>query len=109
MSHDGTILDRLMALIEDRRANRPPRSYTTELFDGGKDTIAAKLREEAEELIEAARREQGQPDSVIHEAADLVYHLLVLLAHCGVALGDVEAELARRFGTSGLDEKASRR
>ena len=108
MSDHETILSRLAAVVEDRRAKRPPQSYTTKLFDGGTDAIAAKVREEAEELIEAARRTDQQRGDVIHEAADLVYHLLVMLAQCSVTLGDVEAELARRFGTSGLEEMASR-
>ncbi len=108
MSHDATILSRLMAVIEDRRANRPPQSYTTKLLEGGAEAIAAKIREEAEELIEAARRTDRVPQDVIHEAADLIYHLWVMLAFCDVKLADVEAELTRRFGTSGLDEKGSR-
>lgn len=108
MSEEKTILPRLTAVIEDRKARRPPRSYTTRLLDGGVDEIGTKLCEEAGELVEAARTADEAPDAVIHEAADLVYHLLVMLAFCDVSLADVEAELSRRFGTSGLDEKASR-
>ncbi len=104
MGNDSSILRQLASVIEDRRRNRPPDSYTTKLFDGGVDTIGAKILEEAAEVVEAA----GEPDALTHEAADLIYHLLVLLAHGGVTLADVEAELARRFGISGLEEKASR-
>jgi len=108
MSDGRTILPQLMALIEDRRANRPAGSYTTRLLDGGVDAIGAKICEEAAELVEAAREAEQAPEHVIHEAADLVYHLLVMLAHCRLTLSDVERELTRRFGTSGLDEKARR-
>ncbi len=108
MTNSSTILSRLTAVIADRKANRPPESYTTRLFDGGVDAIGEKLREEAAELIEAAGAAEPASEAVVHEAADLMYHLLVMLACCGVELSDVEAELARRFGTSGLDEKASR-
>ncbi len=109
MSEQGAILSRLAAVIEDRKGRRPPGSYTARLLSGGVDEIGAKLREEAGELVEAARLADEEPGPVIHEAADLVYHLLVMLAFCDVQLADVEAELARRFGISGLDEKASRR
>ena len=68
-----------------------------------------KIMEEAAELVEAAGEEGSEGrEHVIHEAADLVYHLFVLLGYRDVGLQDVEAELARRFGTSGLAEKESR-
>mgnify|MGYP006450598367 CR=1 FL=1 len=85
------------------------------------DKIGVKVSEESGELIEAALEleaaakaetsdsEQTEIQAhVVHEAADLIYHTLVLLAHSEIALEDVELELARRFGISGLDEKASR-
>lgn len=107
MGKSDSVLTRLMEVILSRKLQRPDESYTTRLFDGGLETIAAKVTEEAEELARAA---EGQVSTeVIHEAADLLYHMLVLLAHCEVGLEDVEEELARRFGTSGLDEKASRK
>ena len=109
MNDQATILPRLMAVIEARKANRPPQSYTTKLFDGGLAVIGRKIREEAAELVEAAAADHPITEAVIHEAADLVYHLLVMLASCDVTLSDVEAELAHRFGTSGLEEKASRK
>jgi phosphoribosyl-ATP pyrophosphohydrolase len=116
MGEDPSILRRLMAVIEDRKAARPPQSYTTQLLDGGVDRVGAKILEEAAELVEAARQSGGEPpkarkktsQAVVHEAADLVYHLLVMLAACDVSLPQVESELARRLGTSGLEEKASR-
>ncbi len=102
-------LARLMATIEDRKANPPAKSYTTALFAGGVAKIGEKIREEAAEVIEAA----GEPGEagrahLIQEAADLIYHLFVMLGHRDVKLGEVEAVLAGRFGTSGIDEKASR-
>jgi phosphoribosyl-ATP pyrophosphohydrolase len=98
-----------MAVIEDRRVTRPEKSYTTRLFDGGVEKIGAKIVEEAAEVVEAA----GEPGDdgrahTVREAADLVYHLFVLLSTRQITLAEVEAELARRFGMSGLDEKASR-
>ena len=108
-SSQVSILTRLMAVIEDRKATRPARSYTRTLFDGGVDAIGAKVCEEAAEVVEAARiADEDGGRAIVCETADLVYHVLVMLAHCGVTLADVEAELARRFGTSGLDEKAQR-
>jgi phosphoribosyl-ATP pyrophosphohydrolase len=103
------ILARLMAIIEDRKANPPPKSYTTTLFAGGVPKIGEKITEEAAEVVEAA----GEPGDegrahLIHEAADLVYHLFVMLGFRDIKLTEVEAELARRFGISGLDEKAAR-
>jgi len=102
------ILSRLMTLIEDRKANPPPKSYTTTLFAGGVAKIGEKIMEAAE-VVEAA----GEPGDegrahLIHEAADLVYHLFVMLGYRDIKLAEVEAELARRFGISGLDEKAAR-
>lgn len=98
-----------MAVIEDRKANPPAKSYTTALFQGGVAKIGGKILEEAGEVVEAA----GEPGDagrshLIYEAADLIYHLLVLLGHRDVKLPEVEAELARRIGLSGLDEKAAR-
>ena len=109
MTQNDTILARLMAVIEDRKAQLPEHSYTTKLFRGGVDKIGVKVREEAEEVIEAAGEtgEEGR-QHLIREAADLIYHLCVMLGHRGVGWEAVEAELARRFGLSGLDEKAAR-
>ena len=91
-----------MAVIEDRRDHPPEKSYTTTLLAGH------KIAEEAAEVVEAAA-EAGDTgrDHLIHEAGDLVYHLLVLLALRSIPLADVETELARRFDVSGLDEKAA--
>lgn len=103
------ILAQLMAVIEDRKANPPAKSYTTALFAGGVAKIGEKIIEEAAEVVEAAGEpgEEGR-GHLIGEAADLIYHLFVMLGHRDVKLAEVEAELAKRFGISGLDEKASR-
>lgn len=103
------ILARLMAIIEDRKANPPAKSYTTTLFAGGVAKIGEKIIEEAAEVVEAAD-EPGDAGRthLISEAADLVYHLFVMLGYRDIKLEEVEAELARRFGLSGLDEKAAR-
>ena len=109
MGGQTDVLTRLMAVIQDRRANPPERSYTTRLFQGGVPKIGEKILEEAREVVEAGAEsgEEGR-QHVIHEAADLIYHLFVLLGFRDVELVEVEDELARRFGISGLDEKASR-
>lgn len=103
------ILHELMRVIEDRKTNPPERSYTTTLFAGGLDKIGAKILEEAHEVVDAAQ-ETG-PDGhhhTVREVADLLYHVFVLLGFHGIRLTEVEQELARRSGISGLDEKDSR-
>ena len=98
-----------MAVIKDRKRNPPPKSYTTSLFQGGVTKIGGKIMEEAAEVVAAA----GEPGEagrghLIYEAADLISHLFVLLGHKDITLAELETELTRRFGISGLDEKASR-
>lgn len=104
-----SVVAQLMAVIEDRKRNPPAKSYTTTLLAGGIPKIGGKVQEEAREVVEAAY-EEGEVGRkhVIAEAADVIYHLLVLLAHQDVKWTEVEAEIARRFGISGLDEKALR-
>jgi phosphoribosyl-ATP pyrophosphohydrolase len=103
------VLHQLMAVLEERKTNPPPNSYTARLYQGGVSKIGRKIEEESREVIEAASEpgEQGRRH-LIYESSDLLYHLLVMLAHSGVKLDEVEAEIARRFGQSGLDEKAAR-
>lgn len=102
-------LHELMDVLEARKSNPPPNSYTASLYQGGVNKIGAKIQEEAAEVLEAAGEhgDQGRRH-LIHESTDLLYHLLVLLAHQGIKLDEVEAEMSRRFGQSGLDEKAAR-
>lgn len=103
------ILQQLMAVIEDRKANPPAKSYTTKLFAGGVPKIGEKILEEAREVVEAASEPGPEGRAhVIYEAADVTYHLMVLLGHLGIGWSEVEAELGRRFGISGIDEKAAR-
>lgn len=102
------IWSRLEALIAKRRAELPADSYVVELIRGGHPAQAAKLVEETYELIEAAGEEAESPVPIVHEAADVLFHLLVLLGERGIAWSTVEAELGRRFGISGLAEKAAR-
>ena len=109
MTQSQSAFHQLMATIEDRKANPPERSYTTSLFQGGVEKIGRKIIEEANEVVEAAGETGDQGRShFIYESVDLIYHLFVMLGHHGVALDEVEAELSRRFGVSGLDEKAAR-
>jgi phosphoribosyl-ATP pyrophosphohydrolase len=103
------ILAQLMAVIEDRKINPPAKSYTTTLLAGGVAKIGEKIVEEAAEVVEAAGEpgEEGRTH-LIREAGDLIYHLFVMLGYRDAKLAEVEAEIAKRFGISGLDEKASR-
>jgi len=103
---ESDVLDRVYEVIRSRVAERPAGSYVTKLLDGGPDAIAAKVREESAELIEAAA--SGRPEQIAHEAADLLFHVWVLLGASGVAPARVYETLEKRFGTSGLAEKASR-
>ena len=100
------ILKRLAATIHARRVEEADRSYTRQLLDAGPEKCAKKLGEEAVETVIAAV--SGTNESLKAEAADLLYHLLVLLEARGVALDDVLAVLDKRAGVSGLDEKAAR-
>jgi phosphoribosyl-ATP pyrophosphohydrolase/phosphoribosyl-AMP cyclohydrolase len=102
------ILPRLAALLVERRdSSTGERSYTRSLLDAGMPKILAKIAEEHGEL--AAELPAGDPAKVVHETADLLFHVLVGLVARDVPLDAVFAELARRFGTSGHTEKASRR
>ena len=101
------VLERLFAVIEDRRGGDAASSYTAKLLAEGKAKVAKKLGEEATETVIAATA--GTPAEVARESADLLYHLLVLWAATGVKPAEVWAELARREGTSGLAEKAARK
>jgi len=99
-------LARLEATIASRKGADPKSSYVASLFANGRPKIARKLGEEAVEAIVASLAEDKA--DLTGEAADILFHLMVLLADAGVPLADVLAELERREGTSGHDEKASR-
>ena len=99
-------LDRLAATIAARKGADPGESWTAKLLAKGPEKCAEKFGEEAvEAIIEAVKGDRAR---LTAEAADVLYHLMVMLASRGVTLADVEAELARREGQSGLDEKAGR-
>lgn len=99
-------LERLAATIAARRGADPESSWTAKLLARGPEKCAEKFGEEAiEAVIEAVRGDQAR---LTAEAADVLYHLLVMLAARELTLADVLAELARREGTSGIAEKASR-
>ncbi len=100
------VLARLADVIESRKAASPDASYVARLHHAGVDAIAKKLGEEATEAIIAAKN--GGREEIVYETADLWFHCLILLSHCGIRPDEVFAELERRFGTSGLAEKASR-
>jgi phosphoribosyl-ATP pyrophosphohydrolase len=99
-------LTRLEAAIKQRLSASPEDSYVAQLAARGLPEIARKLGEEATEAVVAALA--GDESELVEEGTDVLFHLLVLLAHKGVALAEVLAELERREGTSGLAEKASR-
>lgn len=102
-------LDRLFATIEQRKGADPSESYTAKLLAGGPAKIAQKVGEEAVEAALAAVDPNAKPGALAAESADLLYHLLVLWAERGVSPAEIYAELDRRAGTSGLEEKASRK
>jgi phosphoribosyl-ATP pyrophosphohydrolase/phosphoribosyl-AMP cyclohydrolase len=105
--HAGPTLFRLGRTLEARRdEGEAAKSYTKKLLDEGPPKIADKVREEADELARALTNESDE--RVVSEAADVLYHVMVGLLARGLTLEDVERELARRFGTSGIEEKASR-
>jgi phosphoribosyl-ATP pyrophosphohydrolase len=106
MRRFGEALESLERVVASRKGGDADRSYTSRLLAGGVAKIGGKVTEEADELVQAAAGESD--DRVVAEAADLVYHMLVLLAARDVPFSRVEDELARRFGVSGIDEKASR-
>ena len=102
-------IDQLEETIRQRVGASADESYTARLLSKGVEKIGSKVTEEAAELVEAASEEgDAGREHFIYEAGDLLYHTMVLLRWRGVDLAEVEADLARRFGVSGLTEKASR-
>ena len=103
----AAVVDRLYQVLCERRDEaNPAKSYTRSLLDKGYPAIEGKIREESEELIEVLA--SGDESKVVHESADLLFHMLVGLAARGIYVDAVWQELGRRFGTSGHKEKASR-
>ena len=100
-------LERIAAIIEERRKSDPRKSYVARLLSEGEDAVLKKIGEEATETVLAAKG--GDRLHLVRETADLWFHCMILLARHGLGPGDVLAELHRREGISGLDEKAARK
>ncbi len=105
-SSKADVLQRLAEVLEARRGADPDSSYVAALYDKGLDAILKKIGEEATETVIAAK--DGERDQLVYEIADLWFHTLVLLAQQGLGPADVLRELERRFGLSGIEEKARR-
>ena len=101
-----SVFEQLSATIEARKTANPDSSYVAKLFHKGADSILKKIGEEATEVVIAAKDENRE--QIVYESADLLFHLMVMLAQYDLTLADVADELARREGLSGLVEKASR-
>ncbi len=104
--NEADVLDALYGVILERKANPSDSSYTVSLLRKGIDTILKKMGEEAVELVIAGKG--GKRDEIVYETADLLYHLLVMLAYHDIGPDEIRAELRRRFGISGIQEKESR-
>ena len=100
------VLKQLAEVLEARKDAAPDSSYVASLYDKGLDAILKKIGEEATETVMAAK--DGDAEKIIYETADLWFHSLVMLAQQGLGPQQVLDELSRRFGLSGLEEKANR-
>ncbi len=100
------ILDQLTQVLEERKSAAADSSYVAGLYEKGLDAILKKVGEEATETVMAAK--DGDRQKIVYETADLWFHTLVMLSHQGLSAEDVLDELAKRFGLSGLEEKANR-
>ena len=108
MSED--ILSRIDDILEIRKRSSAGKSYTKGLFDKGINEILSKIQEESEELIQAAASNNSDNrNKIIYETADLWFHVMVLLSNEDIKSKEILQELEKRFGLSGLDEKASRK
>jgi phosphoribosyl-ATP pyrophosphohydrolase len=106
MNTRDDILQAVYQVILDRRSQPAESSYTASLMQKGIDKILKKVGEEATEVVIAAKG--GKRDEIVYETADLIFHLLVMLGFHDIPPEEVYDELKRRFGTSGIEEKASR-
>ncbi|MEQ8667250.1 MAG: phosphoribosyl-ATP diphosphatase [Rhodospirillales bacterium] len=103
----AAIINELFAVIESRKGGDPETSYTAKLFDRGRELIARKFGEEAVETVLAAvKDDRGE---IAAESADVLFHLMVLWADAGLTPDDIWAQLEARRGTSGIEEKKSRK
>lgn len=101
------VLKRLADVVESRKGGDPQTSYVARLLANAPDAILKKIGEEATETVMAAK--DGARERIVAETADLWFHCLVMLAHYGLRPEDVLAELEKRAGTSGIEEKALRK
>ena len=110
LSTQDTLL-RLAAIIDSRKGGDPEQSYVYRLFHKGDDAVLKKIGEEATEVVLAAKdtRHGGAPKALVGEVADLWFHCLVMLSHFDLGPAEVIAELERREGMSGIEEKALRK
>jgi phosphoribosyl-ATP pyrophosphohydrolase len=110
-THAHDTLMRLAAVIESRKGGDPDASYVSRLFHKGDDAVLKKIGEEATEVALAAKdvRHGREPKALVYEMADLWFHCLVALSHFDLSPADVLAELERREGLSGIEEKALRK
>jgi len=106
MSERDDILQAVYQVIQERKSASADSSYTASLLQKGVDKILKKLGEEATEVVIAGKG--GKREEIVYETADLFFHALVLLGYYDIPPGEIYAELRRRFGTSGIAEKASR-
>ncbi len=100
------IFDRLFGILEERKGADPEKSYVSKLMYRGAEKINSKIMEEAEEVCEAALGDDR--DHLVYEICDLLFHTFVQASHNNISIDEIRAELDRRFGTSGLEEKANR-
>lgn len=106
----NNVIDQLAVMLEERKGAAADSSYVASLYSKGLNKILEKVGEEATEAIIAAKdaQQSGNTDDLVYETADLWFHSMVALAHLGVSPNQVVDELGRRFGLSGLEEKANR-
>jgi len=106
----NNVIDQLAVILEERKGAAADSSYVASLYSKGLNKILEKVGEEATEAIIAAKdaQQSGNTDDLVYETADLWFHSMVALAHLGVSPNQVVDELGRRFGLSGLEEKANR-
>ena len=102
----NNIIEKLEVILQNRKVENPKDSYVSSLYSKGNQHISDKIIEEARELVDAV--EDGK-DQVVHEASDLLFHVLVLLASLNIKYATILDELTNRFGTSGIEEKNNRK
>ena len=105
MNNQENIFERLSKILRSRKETSEDNSYTSQLYKEGIEKIIAKIKEESEELIKASTSDKK---AIIHEAADLIFHVMVLLAYKDIDPSDILKELERREGVSGIEEKSKR-